>query len=57
MQHELSIDDRRFRDAFYTCALTPAEFDHRAHVSRDADARMGHGRALLHEQHTAVCIG
>jgi hypothetical protein len=32
VMHRISADDRRFRTALETCALPPAEFDHRAHV-------------------------
>jgi hypothetical protein len=30
--NRISADDRRFRTALETCALAPADFDHRAHV-------------------------
>lgn len=32
MKHAISADDRRFSEDFATGALTPAMFDHRAHV-------------------------
>lgn len=32
MEHAASTDDLRFRDAFESCALQPADFDHHAHV-------------------------
>jgi len=32
VKHSTSGDDERFRDAFANGAITPAQFDHRAHV-------------------------
>ena len=32
MKHALSGDDRCFREEFEACRVTPAEFNHRAHV-------------------------
>jgi hypothetical protein len=32
MAHQLSADDRRFREDFEACRIQPDAFDHRAHV-------------------------
>lgn len=32
MKHALSLDDQRFRERFEAFRVTPAEFNHRAHV-------------------------
>ena len=53
--HALSRDDVRFREAFETCALPPAQFDHRAHVrlayvylaDNDADTALALMRSAL----------
>lgn len=62
MRHELSVDDRRFIADLETGHLTPAQFDHRAHVraayvylaGADADAaveRMRHTLLAFLQQH------
>jgi hypothetical protein len=55
MSHQISSDDRRFREAFEACRLLPAVFDHRAHVrlaytylaEHDADAALALMRQSL----------
>ena len=32
MNHELSAEDRHFREEFVACKITPGLFDHRAHI-------------------------
>ena len=55
MKHEISEDDRRFRAEFEACRLSPAMFDHRAHlrlafiylVGNDADMAVALMRKAL----------
>ena len=55
MAHQLSADDRRFREDFEACRVRPADFDHRAHVrlayaylaEHDDDAALARMRAAL----------
>lgn len=32
MNHELSVEDRHFREEFVACKIAPGLFDHRAHI-------------------------
>lgn len=55
MTHSTSADDERFRDAFANGEVTPAQFDHRAHVrlayvllvKEDVDAATARMRSAL----------
>ena len=55
MTHSTSVDDERFRDDFANGTITPAQFDHRAHVrlayvllsTEDVDAATDRMRTAL----------
>jgi len=56
MRHQSSGDDRRFQAEVESCSVTPAQFDHRAHVKlayvyltqNDTDAAHDRMRETLH---------